>query len=53
MKIYYSIVILSDISSMYHTHNWGPGWLSELGRWISLQLIHAYHKYGVDSRPAL
>jgi hypothetical protein len=29
----------------------GLGWLSELGSWISLQLIHAYHQYGVGSRP--
>ena len=31
----------------------GPGWLNELGSWITYQLIHAYHQYGVDSRPAL
>ena len=53
MKIYYSVIIISDISSMYHKHNWGLEWLNELGRWISLQLIQAYHKYGVDSRSAL
>ena len=31
----------------------GPGWLNELGSWISKQLIQAYHQYGVVSRPAL
>ena len=29
----------------------GRGWLNELGRWI--QLIQAYHQYGVGSRPDL
>ena len=29
----------------------GPGWLNELGSWITKQLIQAYH--GVGSRPAL
>jgi hypothetical protein len=29
----------------------GLGWLNELGRWI--QLIQAYHQYGVGSRPDL
>ena len=32
---------------------WGPGWLNELGSWITKQLIQAYHQYGVGSRPAL
>ena len=31
----------------------GPGWLNELGSWITEQLIQAYHQYGVCSRPAL
>jgi len=31
----------------------GPGWLNELGSWITKQLIQAYHQYGVGSRPAL
>ena len=31
----------------------GPGWLNELGSWITWQLIQAYHQYGVGSRPAL
>ena len=26
----------------------GPGWLNELGSWITKQLIEAYHQYGVD-----
>jgi hypothetical protein len=30
-----------------------PGWLNELGSWITLQLVHTYHQYGVGSRPAL
>ena len=30
-----------------------PGWLNELGSWITLQLILAYHQYGVGSRPDL
>ena len=30
-----------------------PGWLNELGSWITYQLIQAYHQYGVGSRPAL
>jgi hypothetical protein len=30
-----------------------PGWLNELGSWITEQLIQAYHQYGVGSRPAL
>ena len=31
----------------------GSGWLNELGSWITLQLIDAYHQYDVGSRPAL
>ena len=31
----------------------GPGWLNELGSWITQQFIQAYHQYGVGSRPAL
>ena len=31
----------------------GPGLLNELGSWITLQLLQAYHQYGVGSRPAL
>ena len=31
----------------------GPGWLNELGSWITCQLIQAYHQYGMGSRPAL
>ena len=31
----------------------GPGWLNELGSWITSQLIPAYHPYGVGSRTAL
>ena len=31
----------------------GPGWLSELGSWITYQLIQAYHQYGVGTRPTL
>ena len=27
-----------------------PGWLNELGSWITYQLIQAYHPYGVGSR---
>ena len=27
----------------------GPGWLNELGSWITKQLIQAYHQYGVGS----
>ena len=26
----------------------GPGWLNELGSWITKQLIQAYHQYGVN-----
>ena len=26
-----------------------PGWLNELGSWITQQLIKAYHQYGVGS----
>jgi hypothetical protein len=28
------------------TFHCGPGWLNELGSWITLHLIQAYHKYG-------
>jgi hypothetical protein len=31
----------------------GPGWLNELGSWITKRLIQAYHQYGVGSCPAL
>ena len=31
----------------------GPGWLNELGSWITGQLIQAYHQYGVGSHLAL
>ena len=30
-----------------------PRWLSELGNWITYQLVQAYHQYGVGSCPAL
>jgi hypothetical protein len=30
-----------------------PGWLNELGNWITKQLIQVYHQYGLGSRPAL
>jgi hypothetical protein len=28
----------------------GPGWLNELGSWITQQLVQAYHQYGVGSQ---
>ena len=31
------------ILSLY-IKNWGPGWVNELGSWITLQLIQAYHQ---------
>ena len=31
----------------------GPEWLNELGSWITLQHIQAYHQYGVGSHLAL
>jgi hypothetical protein len=31
----------------------GPGWLNELGSWITLQLTQAYHQYGMGSPTAL
>jgi hypothetical protein len=31
----------------------GSRWLNELGSWITLQLIQAYHQYDVGSHPAL
>ena len=31
----------------------GPGWLNELGSWITSQLIQDYHQYGMSLRPAL
>ena len=31
----------------------GAGWFNELGSWITLQLLQAYHQYGVGFRPAL
>jgi len=37
----------------YAHSNEGPGWLNELGSWITLQLIQAYQQYGVGSRPDL
>jgi hypothetical protein len=33
--------------------NEGPGWLNELGSWITEQLIQAHHQYGVGSCLAL
>ena len=41
------------IESVHHFFLRGPGWLNELCSWITQQLIQAYHKYGVGSRPAL
>ena len=35
-----------------HFHS-GPGWLNELGSWITEQFIETYNQYGVGSRPAL
>ena len=37
-------------NTVVHT---GPRWLNELGIWITLQLIQAYHQYGMGSCPAL
>jgi len=31
----------------------GPGWLNELGSWITEQLIQAYHQYGMGLHPVL
>ena len=42
---------VTDINIAYVSQ--GPGWLQELGSWITSQLIQAYHQYGVGSRPGL
>ena len=44
--------LTSIINLLFQPVYEGPGWLNGLGRWI-LQLIQAYHQYGVGSRPAL
>jgi len=44
------IIIL--FTTVLYTHTREPGLFNELGRWI-LQLIQAYHQYGVGSHPAL
>jgi hypothetical protein len=31
----------------------GPGWLNEIGSWITKHLIQAYHQYGLGWRPPL
>jgi len=31
----------------------GPGWLNELGSWITKQLTQAYHQDGMGSRSTL
>jgi hypothetical protein len=35
----------------YYCRCRGPGWLNELGSWITLQLIQAYHQYGRGFAP--
>ena len=42
-----------DDCNILHVCLSGPGWLNELGSWITYQLIQAYHQYGMGSRPAL
>ena len=50
-------LVISGGMHVLCTHNSsifeGPGWLNELGSWITLQLIQAYHQYGVGSCPTL
>jgi hypothetical protein len=43
-------LIIINLDFLLHE---GPVWFNELGSWITLQLIQAYHQYGVGSRPAL
>jgi hypothetical protein len=50
--IFYCFIIENvNLLHIFHFDR-GPGWLNELGSWITLQLI-AYHQYGMGSRPAL
>ena len=44
------ITFITDVSPILSQ---GPGWLNELGSWITYQLIQAYHQYCVGSHPAL
>ena len=53
---------MSDKTSNVFTHHSsmkeaidlrGPRWLNELGRWITSQLIQAFHQYSVGSRLVL
>ena len=47
--------VMKNNTSVIHDFcvNKGPGWLNELGSWITQQLIQTYHQYGVGLRPAL
>ena len=51
--ISYYICLLLQAYDPFIYFNIGPGWLNELGSWITKQLIQAYHQYSVGSRPAL
>jgi hypothetical protein len=44
---------LNNTISKTLKHNQGPGWLNELGSWITQQLIQVYRQYGVGVHPAL
>jgi hypothetical protein len=46
-------MIVPDESEQGHTSCEGPGWLNELGSWITQQIIQAYHQYSVGSRKPL
>ena len=58
-------VCMMAIPSLHHKHHvvlfifsifylkQDPGWLNELGSWITYKLIQAYNQYGVGSLPAL
>ena len=50
-QIYQEFIIFRGIPVFVNSRI--PGWLNELGSWITYQFIQAYHQYGVGSRPAL
>ena len=47
------MVFSATFNNICFTISLKPGWLNELGSWITKQLIQTYHQYNVGSHPAL
>ena len=52
-EILLKVALKTKNQSINQSYMIWPGWLNDLGSWITKQPIQAYHQYGVGSRPAL